>query len=75
MMNDITKDKKCFGPCFSHIGDHKEGWQKNGHTSHSDITQGGDLGDQSKVSQHEETTHWLPCQVTKVELPSRMSTG
>ncbi|XP_028262632.1 constitutive coactivator of PPAR-gamma-like protein 1 homolog [Parambassis ranga] len=44
-----SENDESSGMTANHVCDHKEGWQKNGHTSYSDITQGGDLGDQSKA--------------------------
>lgn len=36
---------------FSHVSDHKGGWEKNGHIPHSENAPEGDLGDQTRVSE------------------------
>ncbi|XP_040890411.1 constitutive coactivator of PPAR-gamma-like protein 1 homolog [Toxotes jaculatrix] len=44
-----SENDESSGSTANHVNDHKGGWEKNGHTPHSENTADGELGDQTKV--------------------------
>ncbi|XP_070701950.1 constitutive coactivator of PPAR-gamma-like protein 1 homolog [Pempheris klunzingeri] len=44
-----SENEESTGTTANHVSDHKGGWEKNGHSLHSENTPEGDLGDQMKA--------------------------
>ncbi|XP_026163573.1 constitutive coactivator of PPAR-gamma-like protein 1 homolog isoform X2 [Mastacembelus armatus] len=44
-----SENDESSGSTANHVNDHKRGWEKDGHTSHSESTPEGDLGAQTKA--------------------------
>ncbi|XP_070758868.1 constitutive coactivator of PPAR-gamma-like protein 1 homolog isoform X3 [Enoplosus armatus] len=61
-----SENEESAGATANHVGDHKEGWEKNGYTPHSESAPERDLGDQTKADL---------CQVTSTVSPGSQAGG
>lgn len=47
--SSCSENDESSGSTANHVSDHKGGWERNGHTPHSENTSEGQLGDQTKT--------------------------